>query len=262
MNFNDQKMIEDYSLERCHPYSLGEIKKEMDDLCDFFYKGAVMTGLLRRASISPYNKGLYGEGYEKVNIDTHSDMGNYEERKSFENMIGSAIKAYKDFGARSSKKVDIIHNYLVNEINKQYLEFTAKTEVNVPCNNLSGRKKHDIVVYDKDGVIVYIICVKFIMSNYNQNKNNYIENLVGETYLTKLALPNVKIISFYICFDKIPYKNKGGHIVRTEILNPSTVSFYESLCNKSIYDKSIFYIFQSEKNLLKNMYQPINTILI
>lgn len=183
-------------------------------------------------------------------------MSYYEEKDSFKQCLLDAYSNYTKFGSRSSKKTDIIHNHICNVINKTSNRYYAKTEQNVKCSNHSKRKKHDIVVYDKvTDNIVYIFPIKFIMSNYNQNKNNYLENLVGESYLTKKANPYIQIIPINIIFNKIPYFKKDKTISKIENFEMEIIQTYNSLCNKDIFDKCVFYVINyddANKKLVEN----------
>lgn len=72
-------------------------------------------------------------------------------------------------------------------------------------------KKADITILKdkKSGV-----GVKFVMSNYLQNSNNYFENMLGETANIRSAkIPYFQIL---IIFEKTPYFGKDGKIKKID----------------------------------------------
>lgn len=196
---------------------------------------------------------------------------NNREIRMFKKTIQNAYSAYKTYGCRSNKKTKIIHEYIKDHINKSSCGLYAKTEVKVSCSNHSGTKRHDIVVYTKkNNKMMAIIPVKFIMSNFKQNKNNYLENLVGECYLTKQSNPGIKIIPINIIFNQMPYFTKNKKIKKIERFDPSIIDTYKKICHQDIFDDSIFYIINHDpvsKSIIKNNtfineFTSLNKILI
>lgn len=79
-------------------------------------------------------------------------------------------------------------------------------------HKISGRyvdKAVDITIAENN-IPVCGIAVKYIMSNYSQNSNNYFENMLGETANIRSAkIPHFQI---FATPDKIPYFDKDGNI--------------------------------------------------
>jgi len=195
---------------------------------------------------------------------------NNREMRMFKKTIQSAYSAYKVYGCRSNKKTRIIHDYIKDYINNNNSNIYAKTEVKVSCSNHSGTKRHDIVVYSKESdKIKAIIPVKFIMSNFKQNKNNYLESLVGECYLTKQSNPDVKIIPINIVFKHMPYFTKNKKIKKIEEFDPEIIDTYKKVCNDNIFDDSVFYIINHDPysksididNTFVNEFRSLKTLL-
>ena len=171
------------------------------------------------------------------------------ESKLFINMIYKCFDKYIKYGSRSSKKVDILHNFIKNEIEKIISDqYSVKLEQDIKSLNSSGKKRCDIVIYQNDKECV-ILPVKFIMSNYNQNKNNSWENLTGELIHLKWANENIKIIPINIIFNKIPYLDNTKKIKKFENITYNDIfKIMETLKNKNITYDNINYILDVEQN--------------
>jgi surface polysaccharide O-acyltransferase-like enzyme len=124
-------------------------------------------------------------------------------------------------------------------------------EHKIPCSNESGVKRYDLVVY-LGTKIVLLISTKFICSNYNQNKNNYLEILVGESYLVKQCNPDVTILSFYVIPSVVKYNNQDKQVGRLEHISSSDFGSYAKL---PIIDYSIVNIIDIDydKNLIERV---------
>jgi hypothetical protein len=147
---------------------------------------------------------------------------NCDTSKKFLETVDSAFEAYFKYGARSSKKVDILHNYFKECISASLMgkDFSVKTEQNVNACNPSGKKKCDIVVYYKN-IPVIVFPVKFIVTSYNKNKNNYFENLIGDSTILKKKNPKLIIIPINIIGNKVPNLTGNLKIKNFEVLNYS-----------------------------------------
>lgn len=142
-------------------------------------------------------------------------------------VLQQSIKKYLMYGSRSNKKLNLLHSY----IGKTIIE---KLPDDYHCSSLPGReicvqgkfynKKVDLCIQNGDD-IKGIVSVKFIMSNFCQNSNNYFENLVGEMYNLIDSGPRLHIM---IIFEDIPYYNKERKIVR-----------YEKIKNLERYDRLV-----------------------
>lgn len=164
------------------------------------------------------------------------------EIKFIEN-IQKVIQTYFTHGARSSKKVDILHAYFVEEIkqaihiHKNKQEYSVKCELDVPSVNASGKKKCDIVVL-KNNIPYIVFPVKFCITNYFQNKNNYWEQLTGEICHMKWSNPALHVIPINILLDNTPYLESSGTIKKFEkITYENSLQIYEKLKQQNlVYD--------------------------
>lgn len=151
------------------------------------------------------------------------------------NVCEEVYKLYFEYGPRSPKKVDYFHNYikdkLMSVINTD--KYAVELEQNVNSVNYSGKKKCDIVIYDKSTKEVKIILpVKIIMTSYHKNRNNYFENITGELYLLRRVNPDVVIIPINIIPNTTPVLNDKKEIASFESNNNTFVIYkqLEDLC--------------------------------
>lgn len=99
--------------------------------------------------------------------------------------------------------------------------------------SLTGTKNVDIaVLYDDKFAISN--SVKFITSNFSQNKNNYMENSVGETVMLRTVNPNTVFAYTIIIGSKRPYLYKDGTVGRIEVLSSETIKAYATLAKNPL----------------------------
>lgn len=170
------------------------------------------------------------------------------EKILFLNNIKLIFSKYVQHGATSKQKVDCLHNFLRDSLSQALDkllasdEYQIKLECNVPSLNYSRRKKCDIVMY-KGIKIIAIFPVKFIMSNYSQNRNNAWENLTGELLHIKWANADVHLIPINVMFNKMPYLLKNKKIKHFEnITTQKSFCHMDVLKKKSIVTDMVNYI--------------------
>ena len=103
-------------------------------------------------------------------------------------------------GSRSSKKTDRLNELIKSSIqvvinsleNKD--DYTVVFEYNIPSENYSKQKRCDVVVMHKDSPYA-VLPLKFIMTSYMKNRNNYYENMTGEVMHLRWANPELKIFT-------------------------------------------------------------------
>ncbi|MGN1122485.1 MAG: hypothetical protein ACI4RV_08970 [Eubacteriales bacterium] len=97
-----------------------------------------------------------------------------------------------------------------------------------------GEKAVDITVC-KNGKPIAGIAVKFVMSNYSQNSNNYFENMLGET--ANIRCKDIPYFQIFIIPDRIPYFAKNGKIKRWDEINKHNLQKYVVLStdNADVY---------------------------
>ena len=101
-------------------------------------------------------------------------------------VLNSSFITYLQTGPRSNEKLKILHGFIAkkiqNKLGDSYTVFSYGVGDNKE-SNISGRyinKNVDIGIF-KGGRPLAGIAIKFVMSNYSQNSNNYFENMLGET---------------------------------------------------------------------------------
>ena len=173
----------------------------------------------------------------------------HSQEMRFIDIIRNTLTIYLEKGARSSLKVDYLHGQLKSILEsgvcKQY-NWSVALERKIGSINASGNKKCDIVIFDQNSCPVAIFPVKFIMSNYNQNKNNSWENLTGECCHLKWSSDNihVKIIPINIIFNQVPYLLADKTISKFEFIDyDKTFRIYETLVSQNVCHDVINYIF-------------------
>ena len=156
--------------------------------------------------------------------------------------LSKTINKYFEGGSRSSKKTDelnaTIYSCIEKIIRDKYggstADYKLKCECNVKSLNQSNAKKCDIVVFKNDKPFL-ILPLKFCMTNYKQNKNNYWEGLTGEVCHLSWANPDIKIIPVNIVMNKIPYLKKNSTIEKwEEITFENSFGIYSNLVSRGI----------------------------
>lgn len=158
--------------------------------------------------------------------------------------INKVFDIYLKSGARSSKKTDALHNFIANQIRNclPSTDYSVQLECEIPSLNASGTKRCDIVLFRRDKPFC-VFPVKFIMTNYFQNKNNNWENLTGEISQLKWAGAVDHIIPINIIFNKTPYLNKNGIIQKFEHVSyDKSFKIMEILREKNLASDVLSYI--------------------
>uniref|UniRef100_A0A6C0KI48 Uncharacterized protein n=1 Tax=viral metagenome TaxID=1070528 RepID=A0A6C0KI48_9ZZZZ len=198
----------------------------------------------KELSLSPLLNGLSGLNFLNP-IDVSSLTDNPSE---FLQEISDAFDEYRRHGARSSKKVDKLHANLVKwlekscELSGEKNNWSFVMEKTLPSCNASGEKRCDITaMYNGKPSIVFP--VKFIMSNYYQNKNNGWEVLTGECCHLKWANDDLRIVPVNIMFNQLPYLDKLSIIKKWEDITYSkTFKIIDTLKIKGVVTDTINYI--------------------
>jgi hypothetical protein len=164
--------------------------------------------------------------------------------------IEASFHKYLETGARSNEKLKILHakiaadlaTLLGNDFIIRSLGYGEGKE-----HIIKGRyieKVVDITIKDKNEKPVAGIAVKFVMSNYSQNSNNYFENMLGETANIRCAkIPYFQIL---IVPSEMPYYNKDGDITKVEIFTAHNAEKYLKLSQ----DNPATFLHTPDKTLL------------
>ena len=152
----------------------------------------------------------------------------------FLEQIEKAFKAYLKTGARSNQKLKVLHGAiasdLANTLGKSFsvhsLGYNDGKETEIAGRYLS--KRVDIVVSSQTQTVGGI-AVKFVMSNYKQNSNNYFENMLGET--ANIRTTNKGYFQVLILPRLLPYFRKDGSISKIEEINQHNMQKYIKMSN-------------------------------
>lgn len=153
-------------------------------------------------------------------------------------VLKESFLTYLRTGASSNEKLKILHGAVSKDIYQRLGE--AKYRVaSLGWGNgteaiMRGRyaeKAVDITVFE-NGVPIAGIAVKYVMSNYSQNSNNYFENMLGETANIRSA--NHPYFQIFIIPDRIPYFNQKREIKKWENITPHHLQKYIKLSNDDI----------------------------
>jgi hypothetical protein len=168
-----------------------------------------------------------------------------------ESAIQASYNAYLEHGARSSKKLIPLHSYLAEtlrphmpsdtrvyadlgedagplsgEVKVSGAYYPKNIDVTGVCGNVRKTGKKQITL--KEGAETkFCLGVKFITSNYHQNKNNYFESMIGET--SNIQATGVPYAQFLVIPTQIPYFNSKKVLQRFETFNGSELAQYVKL---------------------------------
>ncbi|MDR2685274.1 MAG: hypothetical protein LBB23_00685 [Rickettsiales bacterium] len=147
--------------------------------------------------------------------------------------IKVSFQKYLTTGARSNEKLKILHAKIANDLQdllgKSYIVESLGVGTGKE-KKIDGRyidKVVDITISKINGEIVGGVAVKFVMSNYSQNSNNYFENMLGETANIRSA--NIPYFQIFIIPEEIPYYDNSGTIKKAEKFSAHNVEKYVKL---------------------------------
>tara|TARA_Y100000593_G_C4312016_1_gene338882 strand:+ start:573 stop:1349 length:777 start_codon:yes stop_codon:yes gene_type:complete len=181
----------------------------------------------------------------KLNEEINKELD--EEKQLLLNIVKQTFDIYLYNGGRSKKKTDYLHGQLKDIIQKCIPEYDVKIEAKVNSVNATGCKSCDIVAY-KNKLPCIIFPVKFIMTNYYQNKNNSWENLTGELFQIKKANKDIQIVPINIIFNNIPYCEQSSLIKKYEkITYEKTYKITENLIEWELASNIVNYIIDVEQ---------------
>ena len=163
-------------------------------------------------------------------------------------VLRNAYAQYIEYGERSTKKLKNLHEAIASDLQSRLgARYIVKSDANQRIK-LSGRyydKCVDISV-TMDNRELGGIGVKFPMSNYSQNSNNYFECMLGET--ANIRSCEKAYFQIVILPEKLPYFEKGNNIKKYEAITDNNLSKYVKLSNDSVGDfmhapnKTLLYI--------------------
>lgn len=156
-------------------------------------------------------------------------------------------------GVRGTGKLKIFHPHIAedlrNVLSDKY-QIYSLDEKKGKEKTIRGRymdKRVDISIMKEERPAAGV-GVKFIMSNYRQNSNNYFENMLGET--ANIRTNNILYFQIVVCFVRSPYfykeENKEKIIKNFEKVNLTHLEKYQVLSQ----DDTLIYLHSPIKTLL------------
>ena len=181
------------------------------------------------------------------NNNLHSEL---DEEEEFIRMINEAYEAYIKHGPTSNIKVDILHKFFSDKISFycKDSEYNVRTECKIVSENCNNNKRCDVVLYKHD-IPMAVFPVKFIMSSYKKNRNNYYENMTGELCHIKWKNPDILIVPINIILSKIPLLKTDGVIKDFEYITyENSLKIYNNLITHGLSALNISYVIDVEFN--------------
>lgn len=138
---------------------------------------------------------------------------------AFTEALRRCIDLYFQMGERSARKVMPLHGFVSQSI-KGLLGDGYQVISLSEDSTQSREEKVKGLFYDKDvdvavkrgDRVLGVVSIKFVMSNYGQNANNYFEGLLGECQNLKLANPGLVFWYFFVGFSRVPYFTRAHDI--------------------------------------------------
>ncbi|MCL2598629.1 MAG: hypothetical protein FWD76_01785 [Firmicutes bacterium] len=157
----------------------------------------------------------------------------------FLNLIRQAYLKYLDTHRRSNEKLKVLHGaiamHLQQILGPEFEIFALGMGANKEVQ-LAGRyfdKKVDIgICHKKSKRRVAGIAVKFVMSNYSQNSNNYFESMLGET--ANIRSGQNAYFQIVILPQKMPYFDKDDRVTKWETVTEHNLQKYMKLSQDDV----------------------------
>ncbi len=131
-------------------------------------------------------------------------------KKNLLKSLSVSYQKYLEYGSRSTEKLKPIHKYVADTLKKIcgetfQLHYMDNNNKEMKVSGKYYDKNIDITVTKNEKPFI-CIGIKFVISNYKQNSNNYFENMMGETanIQTIRDLPYFQIYFYDIKLHIIP----------------------------------------------------------
>lgn len=192
------------------------------------------------------------------------NYGKSQINEEFLKVLEESFKIYLNTSSRSNEKLKILHSFIANSLQDKLNQYKLSRSLNYTIHSLGigdgkeitidGRympKNVDITIKLNDKVVAGI-AVKYVMSNYKQNANNYFENMLGET--ANIRTQGISYYHIVILFEELPYYTTKGEIYKWEKLDEHNIEKYRILStdNPDIFfhtpNKTLLYVIRYDKN--------------
>ena len=153
-------------------------------------------------------------------------------------ILKKSFITYLQTGARSNKKLGILHGAISEDLQERlndnnYSVYSLGYGIGKE-HKINGRyvdKAVDITIAENNTPVAGI-AVKYVMSNYSQNSNNYFENMLGET--ANIRSKRIPYFQIFIIPDKMPYYDNKGNLRKWETFTLHNVRKYLLLSRDDI----------------------------
>lgn len=182
-------------------------------------------------------------------------MNNSEFLQTIKESFVTCLKTHPN----SNEKLKVLHGAIAKDIFSKIniehnaysiksLGFEAGKEHEIQGRYISNKAIDITIINNSNNEIVAGIGVKFVMSNYSQNSNNYFENMLGET--SNIRSAGIPYFQIFIIPETVPHFKDGG-----------ALSGWESIVkpNKHYIDK---YIKLSKDSIDNYMHAPNKTLFV
>ncbi|WP_022935054.1 hypothetical protein ACJA28_03055 [Mesomycoplasma moatsii] len=193
--------------------------------------------------------------------------------KKINDILKDSFVKYLETSARSNEKLKILHGYIADSI-RQKVDDNYKVD-SIDLNNgkeeeIMGSympKKVDITIskiINNKPIHVAGVAVKFVMSNYFQNSNNYFENMLGETSnIRRASIPyfQIFIIDHWLpYFDRYKNISKWEEITSEKLSKYSKLSYEDTINNLFVPTKTFLHLINKKfnKSNIKNLFKCKN----
>ncbi len=152
-----------------------------------------------------------------------------------ERLLSAVQKAYQRYvnsGPRSTSKIKALHGWVIDELESilgidyqiQGLSDSGGGEAKVQGKYYP--KNVDVAIW-RSGTTLGVVSVKFVMTNYNQNKTNYFEQQLGET--ANLRSNDIVFGHIMLRTHPTPYLKRDGVVKQNEQVNDGAIELYARL---------------------------------
>lgn len=128
-------------------------------------------------------------------------------------LFADQFKAVQEnpYATRSSALLLPIHSAIADQVEKHGFKTKSLKNKEYNFSGPYGEKKLDIAIFNNDNKLIGAIMFKGIRSEYNKNRNNYFENMRGESQL--LIDGNIPVYQIILIPTKCKHKDSNGCIV-------------------------------------------------
>ncbi len=146
--------------------------------------------------------------------------------------VQEAYSRYVADGPRSTSKIKALHGWVISELeNVLGHEYQIKglSDLGGRESKVEGRyyPKNVDVAISRSSITLGVVSVKFVMTNYRQNKNNYFEQQLGET--ANLRSNDIVFGHIMLRTHPTPYLKRGGEVKHNEKVDNGAIELYAKL---------------------------------